>query len=129
MRSSGSTTTMVGNPAPAPGQGPSWSNVTYFIPSDTTTSHQTGFVEGDASTDDFTTGFVFYGNTAAWEDSTGALQTKWYALPYEDTNIWTLNWDPSTESSTEKVLVTLRTVTPTVPPHNPPRPGNPGGGN
>lgn len=119
---------MVGNPLIAPGQAaPSWSNVTYFIPSDTTATHQTGFVDSGASTSDLTTGFVFYGNTAAWADSTGTLQTKWYATPYEDTNIWLLNWDLSTDSSDDKVQVTLRTVTPTVPPQNPPGPGNPGG--
>ncbi|KAI0149247.1 hypothetical protein BJ166DRAFT_59581 [Pestalotiopsis sp. NC0098] len=130
MRSPSSTTTMTGNPVPGPGSSPSWSNVTYYIPADTTTSHQTGFLEvDDITTDDLTTGFVFYGNTAAWEDSTGALQTKWYALPYGDTNLWTLNWDPSTESSSDKVQVTLRTVTPSRPPPNPPSPqgGQPGG--
>ncbi|KAF3024801.1 hypothetical protein E8E14_008913 [Neopestalotiopsis sp. 37M] len=127
MRSPTSTTSMTGNPLPVPGQAsPSWFNVTYYIPSDTTTTHQTGFLEADdITTEDLVTGFVFYGNTAAWEDSTGALQTKWYALPYEDTDLWTLNWDPSTDSSTDKVQVTLRTVTPSVPPHQPP---NPNGG-
>ncbi|KAH6661020.1 hypothetical protein BKA67DRAFT_654164 [Truncatella angustata] len=126
IRSSESTTTMVGNPLVAPGEtAPSWSNVTYFLPSDTTTTHQTGFAGATTSSDEVTTGFVFYGNTAAWEDSTGALQTKWYALPDADTNLWTLNWDSSTEFSSDKVQVTLRTVKPTVPPHNPPGPGNP----
>ncbi|KAK9419338.1 hypothetical protein SUNI508_01315 [Seiridium unicorne] len=128
-RSSTSTTSMVGSPVVGPGQPPpSWSNVTYFLPSDTASSRQTGFVDSSVSTEDTTAGFVFYGNTAAWEDSTGALQTKWYATPYGSTNIWNLNWDSTNDDSDDKVLVTLRTVTPTVEPHNPPGPGNPGGG-
>jgi hypothetical protein len=121
---------MTANPVVVPGQAPpSWSNVTYFIPSDTSTSRQTGFIESGASTDGLTTtGFVFYGNTAAWEDATGTLQTKWYATPFGDTNIWALNWNPASDDSDDKVQVTLRTVTPSVPPPTPPGPGNPGGG-
>lgn len=116
---------MVGNPKLAPSQTPSWSNVTYFLPSDTTAEHQTGFISGDTTTSEVTTGFVFYGNTAAWADASGNLQTKWYATPYEDTNIWLLNWDQSTDSSSLKVQVTLRNAAPSVPPPNPPGPGNP----
>ncbi|KAI1847861.1 hypothetical protein JX265_013903 [Neoarthrinium moseri] len=126
-KSSSDSTSMVGIPVTTPGQAtPSWSGVTYYIPSDTATTHQTGFVSGEATTEDLTTGFVFYGNTAAWATSSGKLQTKWFATPYENTNIWLLNWNPSTDSSDNKVQVTLRSVTPSTPPPNPPGPGNPG---
>ncbi|KAI0127256.1 hypothetical protein BJ170DRAFT_683101 [Xylariales sp. AK1849] len=125
-RSSVDTTTMVGNPEVTQGGArPSWSNATYFIPSDTTT-HQTGFVEGVAATDQVTTGFVFYGNTAAWENTDGQLQTEWYALPYGDTDLWTLNWNSDGDETEDQVLVSLRSATPSTPPPNPPHDGGSG---
>ncbi|KAH8648703.1 hypothetical protein BX600DRAFT_518062 [Xylariales sp. PMI_506] len=130
-RSSSDSTTMVGSPIIQPGQGspsPSWSNVTYYIPADGSATHQTGFNSADTSDGSdsiITDGFVFYGGTAAWEADNGQLETMWYAVPFEDTEIWMLNWDQAGDAADDKVGVSLRTVMPSMPPPNPPHTGVP----
>jgi hypothetical protein len=115
---------MLGVPLLSPSTAtPDWTNVTYYVPSDTTVSHQTGFVDtvsGTADSTMVTTGFVFYGSIATLEQSNGQLETMWYALPYGDTGLYTLNWNPTGDSTSGKILITLKSTQPSVPPGPPP---------
>lgn len=112
---------MLANPMVAPGAPtPSWSDLTYFVPTDASGTHLTGFTDSPADIDATTTGFVFYGSVATLEEANGSLQTQWYALPYGTTGLWSLNWNPNTDSSVDKVRVTLKSTPPSTPPPAPP---------
>lgn len=117
---------MIANPVP--GSSATWSDLTFYIPSASSGEHLTGFTDDVDAVDGTTTGFVFYGSVAALESSDGSLQTLWYALPYGSTGLWTLNWDPDTDDTTDKVSVTLKSTQPSIPPPPPPTGPNPPGG-
>jgi hypothetical protein len=120
---------MIANPLPAAGATtPTWSDLTFYIPSSTADSHLAGFTDDISSVDGISTGFIFYGSVAALEASDGTLETLWYALPYGTTGLWTLNWDPSTDDTTDKVSVSVKSTQPSIPPPAPPTGPNPPGG-
>jgi hypothetical protein len=106
---------------------PSWSDVTYYIPSDTSSTHLTGFTHATGNPNIVTSGFIFYGSVATHEDPDGQLETSWYALPYGTTGLWTLNWDAATDDSVDKVRITLKSTTPSTPPPTPPTGPSPPG--
>ncbi|KAI0016825.1 hypothetical protein F4780DRAFT_660181 [Xylariomycetidae sp. FL0641] len=89
---------------------PSWSDRTMFVPGPSASSHTVGFLNRTAAANESTTGFVFYGQMAMHQDAKG-MHTRWYALPTEHKDLWTLEWDLS-DSVPDCVSVGLRATPP-----------------
>lgn len=94
---------------------PSWSNVTFFVPSSGASDKRVGFVSSNetASSDIITSGFVFYGSTASLIGSDGQLETMFYALQVSE-RIHALYWN---DTSLGQTPVILRSIAPSNPSH------------
>lgn len=99
----------------------SWSNLTLYVPSPTSTDHQVGFTNSTGSSDISTTDFSFYGGVVLHKQDSKLL-TLWYASPTDTEGIYTLNWNDTGDSSTDgNIVVSLKAKAPTRP-VVPPRP-------
>lgn len=91
-----------------------WSNVTFYVPDNTTSDKRVGFLASDASTDAaITTGFFFYGSTAVLIGESGTLESNFYALQVSD-RTHRLYWN---DTSLGQVPVVLRSIAPSNPPN------------
>lgn len=108
--SAGPNESLLGNPSKSSDTAPSWSNVTYYLPSPTSKSHRTGFSKSGETKDTVSTDFLFYGPTAMHSGRKG-LETLWSATPASVDGVWELSWNQT--SNDEASPVTLRTVPPT----------------
>ncbi|KAI1249105.1 hypothetical protein MGN70_008714 [Eutypa lata] len=105
---------LVGNQNATSGT-PSWSNVTFYVPTTSASSHQTGFITNStASSNVSTSGFTFYGGVCMHTDD-GALTTLWYAAPTDTDGVWTLNWNSTDDTTDGQVIVSLKTKAPSRP--------------
>jgi hypothetical protein len=92
----------------------SWSNVTFYVPDNTTSDKRIGFLSSDESTDGaIETGFYFYGSTAVLIGETGMLESNFFALQVSD-RVHRLYWN---DTSLGQVPVVLRSVAPSNPPN------------
>ncbi|ORY70449.1 uncharacterized protein BCR38DRAFT_481584 [Pseudomassariella vexata] len=109
------STTLVANPNnTAAGTNATWSNLTYFLPGTTNTDHQTGFAS-NVSASDVTTGFTFYGKTLLNKDTSGSLQSLWYAVQNTDDINYQLKWNSTGADEDGAISIVLRSVEPTKP--------------
>ncbi|KAF3009731.1 hypothetical protein E8E13_009198 [Curvularia kusanoi] len=91
-----------------------WSNVTFYVPDNTTSDKRVGFLASDASTDGaIETGFFFYGSTAVLIGETGTLESSFNALQVSD-RVWRLYWN---DTSSGQIPIVLRNAAPSNP-HN-----------
>ena len=104
--------TLVGNQN-VTSDNPSFSDVTFYVPSSTSSSHEIGFIANStAGSDVSTSGFTFYGGVCLHvEDDT--LATEWFASPTETDGVWALRWN---ETGDGIVSVSLKTKAPTTQP-------------
>ncbi|KAH8904104.1 hypothetical protein BR93DRAFT_985408 [Coniochaeta sp. PMI_546] len=110
-----SSTSFLGNPntTAVPSSSPSWSNLTLAIPSSSSSSHAVTLVSSSNATSDVTTtGFTFYGRFLFILES-GAFESLFYALPTENQDVWSLNWNTTGDDTEGQVLVSLRNAKPT----------------
>lgn len=92
----------------------SWSNVTFFVPDNTTSDKRVGFKSSNETADGaIETGFYFYGSTAVLIEQTGTLESNFFALQISD-RIHRLYWN---DTSLGQVPVILRSVAPSNPPN------------
>ncbi|KAH0431451.1 hypothetical protein CcaCcLH18_07067 [Colletotrichum camelliae] len=91
---------------------PTWSNLPFSIPSETSSSHEVGFSNSSA-TDRQTSGFTFYGSFI-FVDSTsgGGMESLWYATPSSVDGIYTLKWNQTGDDSANKITLTLKKTPP-----------------
>jgi hypothetical protein len=109
----GDDSTLSGSPNTTASTGtPSWSNVTFFIPSTTSSSHDIGFANSTTSGEVSTTGFLFYSQVVLHSDD-GEMATLWYATPTDIDGVWSLKWNATDDDSTDNVLVNLKATAPT----------------
>ncbi|KAI0595723.1 hypothetical protein F4775DRAFT_568041 [Biscogniauxia sp. FL1348] len=107
---------LTGSPNTTTNSSPSWSNVTLFIPSTTSSSHAVGFISGSSSNSSIlTSGFMFYGQDVLHKSSSGSLETEWYAVPTGTEHIWTLEWNITSDAVNGTVPVSLRSAKPSTP--------------
>ncbi|EQB44174.1 hypothetical protein CGLO_17114 [Colletotrichum gloeosporioides Cg-14] len=101
-------TTAIGNSTTPP----TWSNLPFSIPSETSGSHDVGF-SNSSSTDRQTSGFTFYG-TFIFVDSTsgGGMESLWYATPSSVDGIYNLKWNQTGDDSANKITLTLKKTPP-----------------
>ncbi|KAH7143618.1 hypothetical protein EDB81DRAFT_947674 [Dactylonectria macrodidyma] len=90
----------------------SWSNLTFYVPSPSSSEHAVGFVESADSVSDIVTEFTFYGSWIATEDDSGTLQMLWYVTPTDTTGIYSLKWNTTGDSTDGKISIALRTTAP-----------------
>ncbi|GKT66436.1 hypothetical protein ColTof4_03927 [Colletotrichum tofieldiae] len=92
---------------------PSWSNLTFSVPAEGTSDHDVGFVSSNSiSSDRQTSGFMFYGTFIFVESSSGAMESLWYATPSSIDGIYSLKWNETGDSSTDKIILTLKKTPP-----------------
>ncbi|WQF89433.1 hypothetical protein CDEST_14447 [Colletotrichum destructivum] len=92
---------------------PSWSNLTFSVPTDGSSDHDVGFVSSnETSSDRQTSGFVFYGTFIFVESSTGGMESMWYATPSSVDGIYSLKWNESGDATEGKVVLTLKKTPP-----------------
>ncbi|KAF3029171.1 hypothetical protein E8E12_000402 [Didymella heteroderae] len=104
-----SNTTLLTNSTAA-----NWSNVTFYVPDNTTSDKRVGFLASDASTDGaIETGFFFYGSTAVLIGESGTLESNFYALQVSE-RTHRLYWN---DTSLGQVPVVLRSMAPSNPPN------------
>ncbi|KAI1473145.1 uncharacterized protein F4812DRAFT_454961 [Daldinia caldariorum] len=107
-----SDNSLVANPNTTAANDPTWSNLTFSVPNTTSSSHQVGFSNSTSDDNRSGSGFVFYGDFLLHKETSGDLQSMWYAVPSGQDNIWTLNWNYTDDDTDGKVLVTLKTTPP-----------------
>ncbi|KAH8647365.1 hypothetical protein BX600DRAFT_443572 [Xylariales sp. PMI_506] len=76
-----------------------------YIPS---TSGAIGFTTSTGNSSQITTGFGFYGHSAFCVID-GAVTTKWYAVPTEDSGLWELGWNIDNDDA---IVIALRNIAP-----------------
>ncbi|KAI0113468.1 hypothetical protein F4814DRAFT_460562 [Daldinia grandis] len=109
---SGTDNSLLANPNTTAGNSPSWSNLTFIVPDTTSSSHQVGFTNSTTGGDRSGSGFVFYGEFLLHKNTNGDLKALWYAMPSDEDDIWSLNWNSTDDDDQEKVLVTLKATPP-----------------
>ncbi|KAI1134257.1 hypothetical protein F5Y05DRAFT_422815 [Hypoxylon sp. FL0543] len=91
---------------------PTWSNLTFFVPDNTTSSHQVEFTNSTSDINRSISGFVFYGQFLLHKNTQGDLQTLWYAIPTDKEDVWSLNWNSTGDDTEGQVVVTLKATAP-----------------
>jgi hypothetical protein len=91
---------------------PGWSNLTFAVPGPSASSHDVQLLDSGNVTDSFvTSGFIFYGHFFMIQES-GSLQSQWYAVPSDTDGVYSLKWNTTGDSSSDKVIITLRDIKP-----------------
>ncbi|KAK3368779.1 hypothetical protein B0H63DRAFT_515300 [Podospora didyma] len=90
---------------------PPFSNATFFVPGEGSSSHQVGFSSDITSTDIITTGWTFYGHIALLEAAGGSLISLFWAVPSGTEGVWNLTWN-ETDASSGAIPVTLKDTPP-----------------
>ncbi|KAI1407057.1 hypothetical protein F5Y13DRAFT_183688 [Hypoxylon sp. FL1857] len=109
----GTDESLLGNPnTTASDSSPTWSNLTFYVPDTTTSSHQVEFTNSTSDINRSISGFVFYGQFLLHKNTKGDLQTLWYALPTDTDGVWSLNWNSTGDDTEGQVVVTLKATAP-----------------
>ncbi|KAK6956680.1 hypothetical protein Daesc_001959 [Daldinia eschscholtzii] len=103
---------LLANPNVTAANEPTWSNLTFNVPDNTTSSHQVGFTNTTTDGKRSGFGFVFYGEFLLHKSVEGDLESMWYAVPSDQDGIWSLNWNSTDDDTEGKVLVTLKATPP-----------------
>ncbi|KAF9871959.1 hypothetical protein CkaCkLH20_10591 [Colletotrichum karsti] len=90
---------------------PNWSNLTFSIPSTTSSNHTVGF-SNSSSTDRQSSGFMFYGSFIFVEATTGGMESLWYATPSSVDGVFNLKWNQTGDDSSNKITLTLKKTPP-----------------
>lgn len=107
----GPNTTDPGNTGSTP---PTWSNLTFAIPSASSSSHDVQLVSGSNDTSGLiTSGFIFYGSFLLATDSSGAIGSLWYAVPSTSDGVYGLRWNSTGDATDGQVTLTLKKTPPT----------------
>ena len=111
---------MVGNPANnTSGSGKSkkasnssFFNQSLFVPSANSTNHQMGFTN-NASSDEVTTKFIWYGHFLLVETDSGEYTSLFYAKKTEQDDVFSLQWNITDEDEEgEFISVSMRSIPP-----------------
>ncbi|KAH7141682.1 hypothetical protein EDB81DRAFT_797489 [Dactylonectria macrodidyma] len=91
---------------------PTWSNLTFAIPSFPSSQHNVSLVNvtGSDTSDLVVSGFSFYGAVAFASDD-GALVSRWQGIPSNVEGVYTLKWN-ETEEVKGGVIFTLTVTAP-----------------
>lgn len=91
-----------------------WSDVTFYVPDNTTSDKRVGFLaSGDSTAGAIESGFYFYGSTAVLIGETGTLESNFYALQVSE-RVHRLYWN---DTSLGQKPVILRSMAPSNPPN------------
>ncbi|KAH7013907.1 hypothetical protein EDB80DRAFT_890871 [Ilyonectria destructans] len=104
--------TLLGSPDTSATSTASWSNLTFYVPSPSSSEHAVGFVESADDNSEIVTEFTFYGAWIATSDDTGTLQTLWYVTATETEGIYSVKWNSTSDSTDGKISIALRTTAP-----------------
>ncbi|KAF7555939.1 hypothetical protein G7Z17_g1819 [Cylindrodendrum hubeiense] len=104
--------TLTGSPDTSVTSTASWSNITFYVPSPSSSKHAVGFAKSVGDVPEIVTEFIFYGAWIATIDTTGTLQTLWYVTPTETDGIYSLKWNATGDSTEGKITIALRTTAP-----------------
>lgn len=111
---------MVGNPANGTSHSgkskkasdSSFSNQSLFVPSANSTSHQMGFTN-NASSDQVTTKFIWYGHFLLVESDSGEYTSLFYAKKTEQDDVFSLQWNITDDDDEgEFISVSMRSIPP-----------------
>ncbi|KAK1854683.1 hypothetical protein CCHR01_02724 [Colletotrichum chrysophilum] len=92
---------------------PTWSNLTFTIPSSDSDVHNVAFLESNSSsTGRQTSGFAFYGNFVLVEADDGSYESLWYATATETDGIYNLRWNETGDDTDDKIILNLRRTAP-----------------
>ncbi|RMZ70754.1 cytochrome p450 [Pyrenophora seminiperda CCB06] len=92
---------------------PTWSNVTLFVPSNSSEDRHVGFLDlndGTGNTTTETSGFFFYGSTAMHMCADGSLASAFFGAKVQD-NVYELVWNETTKT----IPLSLRRTAPSSP--------------
>ncbi|KAF6787310.1 hypothetical protein CSOJ01_15255 [Colletotrichum sojae] len=93
---------------------PSWSNVTFSIPSAGSGDHSVGFLSSNSSSssDRQTSGFIFYGTFIFVEGGSTGMESMWYATPSSVDGVYNLRWNETGDATETKIPLTLKKTPP-----------------
>ncbi|RDW73026.1 hypothetical protein BP6252_06933 [Coleophoma cylindrospora] len=67
-----------------------------------------GFTATDAAPTKMTTGFIFYGSWAMWEDSAGKITSLFYATPTAQEGLYLLKWNQGVVDDGKSISISLK---------------------
>ncbi|KXH45660.1 hypothetical protein CSIM01_09729 [Colletotrichum simmondsii] len=92
---------------------PTWSNLTFTIPTADSGVHNVAFLNSSASTTGRkTSGFSFYGNFVLVEAEDGSFESWWYATATDIDGIYNLRWNETGDDTDDKIILNLRRTAP-----------------
>ncbi|KAK1574416.1 uncharacterized protein LY79DRAFT_639835 [Colletotrichum navitas] len=92
---------------------PTWSNVTFSIPTDGASDHSVGFLNSSSTASDRqTSGFLTYGNVIFVSGESGNMVSMWYATPSSVEGIYSLKWNVTDDSTEDKIVLALKKTVP-----------------
>lgn len=92
---------------------PTWSNLTFTIPTADSGVHNVAFLSSNSSmTDRKTSGFTFYGNFVLVEAEDGSFESWWYATATDIDGIYNLKWNETGDDTDGKIILNLRRTAP-----------------
>ncbi|KAK1479623.1 hypothetical protein CCUS01_04752 [Colletotrichum cuscutae] len=92
---------------------PTWSNLTFTIPTADSGVHNVALLNSSASTTGRkTSGFSFYGNFVLVEAEDGSFESWWYATATDIDGIYNLRWNETGDDTDDKIILNLRRTAP-----------------
>ncbi|KAK1688918.1 hypothetical protein BDP55DRAFT_33831 [Colletotrichum godetiae] len=92
---------------------PTWSNLTFTIPTADSGVHNVAFLNSsDSTTGRKTSGFSFYGNFVLVEAEDGSFESWWYATATDIDGIYNLKWNETGDDTDDKIILNLRRTAP-----------------
>ncbi|KAK1703660.1 hypothetical protein CaCOL14_001963 [Colletotrichum acutatum] len=92
---------------------PTWSNLTFTIPTADSGVHNVAFLNSSApTTGRKTSGFSFYGNFVLVEAEDGSFESWWYATATDIDGIYNLRWNETGDDTDDKIILNLRRTAP-----------------
>ncbi|OCK92396.1 uncharacterized protein K441DRAFT_614615 [Cenococcum geophilum 1.58] len=101
----------IANPNTTTSSNATWADASFYVPSPEASSHQVGFTS-NATSDQISSGFAFYGHVTFLVASSGGWEALFYAKPTASSGIWSLMWNQTGETDSSAVPVALKDSAP-----------------
>ncbi|KAH7157935.1 hypothetical protein B0J13DRAFT_617987 [Dactylonectria estremocensis] len=104
----------VGSPNTTESDAPTWSDLRFYVPAASSSSHAIGLVNAssDKTSELRTTGFHFYGTFAYVAGASGRMEMLWFAVPSGTEGLYSLHWNTTVETTDGSIPVTLKSSPP-----------------
>ncbi|KAH7176379.1 hypothetical protein EDB81DRAFT_772528 [Dactylonectria macrodidyma] len=104
----------IGSPNTTESDLPTWSDLQFYVPAASSSSHIIGLVDAESSKTSGlrTTGFHFYGTFAYVAGASGLMEMLWFAVPSDTDGLYSLRWNTTADTTDGAIPITLKSSPP-----------------